>query len=78
MVEARLVLSWSFDANAEKTCPGIMVGKIIAGLLLAFKRWLDKDMAVGQSHWYHFGVGAPPILEHILVGIGMFTGGTGF
>ena len=26
----------------------------------------------------HFGVGAPPILELILVGIGMFTGGTGF
>ena len=23
----------------------------------------------------HFGVGAPPILEPILVGIGMFTGG---
>ena len=29
------------------------------------------EMAVGQSQWYHFGVGAPPIL----VGIGMFTGG---
>ena len=26
----------------------------------------------------HFGVGAPPILEPIVVGIGMFTGGTGF
>ena len=26
----------------------------------------------------HFGVGAPPILEPILVGIGMITGGTGF
>ena len=26
----------------------------------------------------HFWVGAPPILEPILVGIGMFTGGTGF
>ena len=26
----------------------------------------------------HFGVGAPPILEPILVGIGMFTGVTGF
>ena len=25
--------------------------------------------------WYHFGVGAPPTLEPILVGIGMFTGG---
>ena len=25
-------------------------------------------MAVGQNEWYHFGVGAPPILELILVG----------
>ena len=33
-------------------------------------------MAVGQNQWYHLGVGAPPILEPILVGIGMFTGGT--
>ena len=31
-----------------------------------------------QNQWYHFGIGAPPILEPILVGIGMFTGGTGF
>ena len=34
------------------------------------------NVAVGQHQWYHFGVGAPPILEPILVGIGMFTGGT--
>ena len=36
------------------------------------------QMAMGQSHWYHFGVGAPPILEPILVvGLNrMFTGGT--
>ena len=25
-----------------------------------------------------WGIGAPPILEPILVGIGMFSGGTGF
>ena len=29
---------------------------------------------LGQNQWYHFGVGAPPILEPILAGIGMFTG----
>ena len=29
-----------------------------------------------QYQWYHFGVGETPILEPILVGIGMFTGGT--
>ena len=41
------------------------------------------QLAVGQHQWYHFGVGAPLILEPILlVGtyfsgwIGMFTGGT--
>ena len=33
-------------------------------------------MAVGQNQRYHFGVGAPPIFVGILVGIGMFTGGT--
>ena len=27
---------------------------------------------MGQNQWYHFGVGAPTILEPILVGIGMF------
>ena len=32
------------------------------------------QVAVGQNQWYHFGVGAPPILEPVLVGIGMFTG----
>ena len=32
--------------------------------------WLSKPMGS------HFGVAAPPILEPILVGIGMFTGGT--
>ena len=30
---------------------------------------------MGQNQWYHFGVGAAPILEPIRVGIGMFTGG---
>ena len=24
----------------------------------------QKHMAVGQNKWYHFGVGAPPILVH--------------
>ena len=33
-------------------------------------------MAVGLNQWYHFGAGASPILEPILVEIGMFTGGT--
>ena len=37
----------------------------------------DQHVAVGQNQWYHLGVGAPPILEPILVGIGMFTGSTG-
>ena len=25
----------------------------------------DVQMAVGQNHWYHFGVGAPPILVYL-------------
>ena len=28
-----------------------------------------SHVAVGQNQWYNFGVGAPPILEPILVGI---------
>ena len=32
---------------------------------------------LGQIEWYHFGIGAPPILVYILVGIGMFTKKTG-
>ena len=34
------------------------------------------EPAVGPNQWYHVGVGAPPILEPILVRVGMFTGGT--
>ena len=36
------------------------------------------QMAVGQNQSYHFGVGAPPILAPIFVGIGMFTGSADF
>ena len=36
------------------------------------------DVAVGQNQWYHFGVGAPPILIYVSGDWGMFTGGTGF
>ena len=35
------------------------------------------QMAVGQNQWYHFGVGAPPILVYFS-GVAMCTGGTGF
>ena len=33
----------------------------------------DSHMAVGQNQWYHFGVGAPPILVYFSGWIGMFT-----
>ena len=33
--------------------------------------WLEDHVAMVQNQWCHFGVGAPPILEPILVGIGM-------
>ena len=40
--------------------------------------WANRlpHLGVVQNQWHHFGIGAPPILEHILVVIGMFTGGT--
>ena len=55
--------------------------------LLACKEWrsmmqvLLKVLALScgceNRFGSHFGVGAPPNVEPILVGIGMFTGGTG-
>ena len=36
----------------------------------------QQHVAVGQKQWYHFGVGAPPILVYFSGWIGMFTGGT--
>ena len=33
-------------------------------------------MAVGQNQWYHFGIGAPPILVHFSGWIRMSAGGT--
>ena len=36
-------------------------------------------MAVGQHQWYHFGVGAPPILDHFSWwGLGCSLGVRGF
>ena len=29
--------------------------------------WTASEHVAGQNQWYHFGVGAPPILEPILV-----------
>ena len=40
---------------------------------------LGVPLALSKPMGYHFGAfGAPPILEPISVGVGMFTGGTGF
>ena len=44
------------------------VSSSVRGTILAMWLWLSKPM--GAFFW----VGAPPILEPILVGIGMFTG----
>ena len=50
--------------NQALACPARAAARHLMWL------WLSKP--VGS----HFGLGAPPILEPILVGIGMFTGGT--
>ena len=36
------------------------------GRVLANDRevWGENEVAVGQNQWYHFGVGAPPILVY--------------
>ena len=36
------------------------------------------QLAVGQNHWCHVGVGAPPMLVYFSGWIGMFTGATEF
>ena len=41
-----------------------------------FANGMATHAAVDQNQWYNFGVGAPPILGPILVGIAMCTGGT--
>ena len=43
-------------------------------------RYALIDLAMVQNQWDPIlgSVNSPPILEPILVGIGMFTGGTGF
>ena len=38
----------------------------------------EGDMAVGQNQWYHFGIGAPPIVVCFSWGLGCSLGGTLF
>ena len=42
-----------------------IVGQILSNYFGANGWWdIFSDMAVGQNQWYHFGVGAPPILAY--------------
>ena len=43
-------------------------GRVLGGLTFAFQ------MAMVQNQWYHFGIGAPPMLEPIVVGLGCSLG----
>ena len=54
-----------------------LVPRLASGLKLTCLNawaWLAVQLLAqcdcGSNQWYHFGVGAPPILEPILVGIG--------
>ena len=54
---------------------------IITGHILVFRsaglsKCINFIWLLLKTMGCHFGVGAPPILEPILVGIGMFTGNT--
>ena len=44
------------------------------GCLRVVSHSRNIHLAMVQNQWYHFGVGALPISEPILVGMGMFTG----
>ena len=55
-----------------------MVGVLLVSFKTTRKTGTNSQqthMAMVRNQWYHFGVGAPLILEPILVGSGMFTGG---
>ena len=41
--------------------PGFLIGYVDLKCLVFIDR---VHMAMGQNQWYHFGVGAPPILDH--------------
>ena len=45
-------------SSFSTTCPHLAVE--VREIHLRFER----DVAVGQNQWYHFGVGAPPILVY--------------
>ena len=47
----------------------VSYGLIVGHLPTDSKHGHGSCIAVGQNQWYHIGVGAPPILEPILVGI---------
>ena len=59
------------------TAPEVFQGMIGGGLKLMIVRAFDilarRYLAMVQNQWYHFWMGAPPIFESILVGIGRFT-----
>ena len=68
--------SFAFPSKATKQ-KGFRAPSRNTAILLVFLKWVSfKHLAVGQNQWYHFEVGAPPILVGILARIGMFTGGT--
>ena len=51
-----------FTSNCIFSIPYSSMGKMV------LSAGEPNHMAVGQNQWYHFGVGAPPILEPIFSG----------
>ena len=65
-----------FGTNMEPTGKWNQRLKPAVGPSSLILRHTQKAVVVKTVLGSHFGVGAPPILVGILVGIGMFTGGT--
>ena len=42
----------------------LFLGKFGAPAAFVGLHGMDEQLAVGQNQWYHFGVGAPPILVY--------------
>ena len=79
-VKGRVLASWlgPFSFESDRVPKGRVPavnwweGKYVFLLCRRCPLVWNAHMAVGQNQWYHFGVGAPPIFEPILV-VGLGT-----
>ena len=69
---------WTGSTGASRRLGGTRPGRASDWSVRIARGWQANGGCGSRPLGSHFGVAAPPILEPILVRIGMFTGGTGF